>query len=87
MLLVRSETSLDGLNCAYELKLDGYRALGIKSYSVAQGSRNNRSFDGNYPAIVQYLGLLPDDTVIDGEVVASFSVSSTSMSGNRLKLK
>jgi hypothetical protein len=37
MLLVRSETLPEGPNWAYELKLDGYRALGIKSYGVAHG--------------------------------------------------
>jgi ATP-dependent DNA ligase len=71
MLLVRSETLPEGPDWAYELKLDGYRALGIKSYGVAHlRSRNNKSFDRRYPAIVQALARLPDETVIDGEVVA-----------------
>lgn len=87
MLLVRAERLPAGPNWLYELKLDGYRALGVKSYGVAHLSRNNKSFDGKYPAIVQALTRLADESVIDGEVVASFSVSSTSMSGNRLKLK
>jgi len=43
MLLVRSDTLPEGR--AYELKLDGYRALGLKSYGVAHLlSRNNESF-------------------------------------------
>jgi ATP-dependent DNA ligase len=58
-------------NWAYELKLDGYRALAIKSYGVGHlRSRNNKSFDAKYPVIVAALAHLPDETVIDGEVVA-----------------
>ena len=49
--------------------------------------RYNKNFDGKYATILEALAWLPDETVIDGEVVALFSVSSTSMSGNRLKLK
>ena len=46
MLLVRSETLPEGPNWACELKLDGYRALGIESYGVAHlRSRDNKSFD------------------------------------------
>jgi bifunctional non-homologous end joining protein LigD len=71
MLLVRSESLPEGPDRAYELKLDGYRALAIKSYGVGHlRSRNNKSFDAKYPAIVQALARLPGETVIDGEVVA-----------------
>lgn len=52
MLLVRSDTLPEGPTWAYELKLDGYRAIAIKSYGVAHlRSRNNKSFDGKYPAM------------------------------------
>lgn len=71
MLLLRAERLPEGPDWLYELKLDGYRALAIKSYGVAHlRSRNDKSFDGEYPAIVQALAQLPDETVIDGEVVA-----------------
>lgn len=53
------------------MKLDGYRALAIKSGGAAHlRSRNDKSFDRAYPAIVKALATLPDETVIDGEVVA-----------------
>ena len=71
MLLLRSETLPEGPNWAYELKLDGYRALATKSNGkVNLRSRNNKSFDDRYPAVVKALAAMPDDTVIDGEVVA-----------------
>ncbi len=71
MLLVRSDSLPEGPTWAYELKLDGYRALAFKSYGVAHlRSRNNKSFDAKYPAILSALARLPDETVIDGEVVA-----------------
>jgi hypothetical protein len=71
MLLPRTERLPEGPDWAYELKLDGYRALAFKSYGAAHlRSRNNKSFDSKYPAIVQSLAHLRDETVIDGEVVA-----------------
>jgi bifunctional non-homologous end joining protein LigD len=55
----------------FEIKLDGYRALGIKSNgSVRLLSRRNNSFNRQYPLIVKALAELPEDTVVDGEVVA-----------------
>ncbi|HTD68458.1 MAG TPA: hypothetical protein VK846_18190 [Candidatus Limnocylindria bacterium] len=59
-------------DCATEeLKLDGYRALAIKSSGkVSLRSRNDNDFNSRYPGIVNALAPMPDDTVIDGEVVA-----------------
>jgi DNA ligase D-like protein (predicted ligase) len=71
MLLLREETLPEGLEWLYELKLDGYRALAIKSgRSVQIRSRNNNDFSPRYPAIVQALKSLPNETVLDGEIVA-----------------
>jgi ATP-dependent DNA ligase len=61
----------DGSEWVYEIKLDGYRALGIKSDGgVSLQSRRNNSFNRHYPLIVEALGDFPEDTVVDGEVVA-----------------
>ena len=55
----------------YELKLDGFRSVAIKSGGRVQlRSRNNKDFNIKYPAIVQALAAMPDETVIDGEIVA-----------------
>jgi bifunctional non-homologous end joining protein LigD len=71
MLLLRTDRLPEGASWRYELKLDGYRAIAVKTNgSVYLRSRNNRDFNARYPAVVKALAALPDDTVIDGEVVA-----------------
>lgn len=71
MLLLASETLPEGGGRAYELRLDGYRALGIKNrrdrapLAERQGFQPKLSGDR-----AQALADLPDETVIDGEVVA-----------------
>lgn len=71
MLLLRTEKLPEGAEFQYELKFDGYRALAIVAAGkVHLRSRNDNDFNARYPAIVKALATLPDDTVIDGEVVA-----------------
>src|SRR5688572_16744325 len=71
MLLLRTESLPEGPNWLVELKLDGYRALAIKTGGTVQlRSRNNNDFSGRYPLIVKALASMPDETLIDGELVA-----------------
>ncbi len=72
MLLLPAQTLPEGSEWAYELKLDGYRALGIKTSGMVRlRSRKDKDFNRKYPTIARALAALPDETVIDGEVVAS----------------
>jgi bifunctional non-homologous end joining protein LigD len=71
MLLLPADTLPAGPKWTYELKLDGFRALAIKTGGMVRlRSRNDKDFNRKYPTIALALAALPDETVIDGEVVA-----------------
>jgi DNA ligase D-like protein (predicted ligase) len=61
----------EGPDWTYEVKLDGYRCIGVRtSRDTILYSRNGKNFNKRYPYIAEALGDLPVDTVVDGEVVA-----------------
>src|SRR5216684_3327018 len=61
----------EGSDWTYEVKLDGYRAIGVRnSRETILYSRNHKNFNKRFPQIADALNDLPADTVIDGEVVA-----------------
>jgi DNA ligase D-like protein (predicted ligase) len=71
MLLLRTEKLPEGPDWAYEIKLDGYRALAFKAGGKLElRSRNDNDFALRYPSIAKALASLPDDTAVDGEIVA-----------------
>jgi DNA ligase D-like protein (predicted ligase) len=54
----------------YELKLDGYRALVLKTRGgTTLFSRRGNNLSNNYPTITRAFSFLPDDTLVDGELV------------------
>ena len=56
----------------FELKLDGYRAVAFaRGGQLFLRSRNDNDFNRRYARLLPGLARLPDDTVIDGEVVAA----------------
>ena len=71
MLLLRTEKLPEGDEWSYEIKLDGYRAIAFKKGGKVQlHSRNDNDFGARYPSVVEALRDMPDNTVLDGEVVA-----------------
>ena len=72
MLLLKSEALPDDpARWLYELKLDGYRAIAFKTGGrLHLRSRNDNDFAVRYAAVVRGLKDLPDETVVDGEIVA-----------------
>src|SRR5882672_7560151 len=62
----------EGSEWIYEVKLDGFRAIGMKlaNGTLALYSRAGKMLNRKFPAVTEALNALPNSTVIDGEVVA-----------------
>ena len=61
----------EGDRWIWEVKLDGYRALAVKSgIGITLFSRRRKSLNRQFPYIVDALASLREGTVVDGEVVA-----------------
>ena len=62
----------EGPRWVYEIKLDGYRALGVKvaREEVILFSRRANALNKKFPHIAEALHMLPPGTVVDGELVA-----------------
>jgi bifunctional non-homologous end joining protein LigD len=71
-MLAVSVDRLPGGNWLYEMKFDGYRAIGAKSdKEVRLLSRNRTNFSDDYPQLIQALKQLPaKSATLDGEIVA-----------------
>lgn len=70
-MLAKPSTRLPtGADWLYELKLDGYRALVMKKRGVVTlFSRRGNNLNGWFPSIASAFSFLPDNTIVDGEVV------------------
>ena len=61
----------EGSGWVYEIKLDGYRAVGINAKGkLSLYSKKRKSFHRQYPYITEALIELPENAVVDGEIVA-----------------
>ena len=59
-----------GAGWLYEVKLDGYRALGVKKRGATTlFSRRGNDLSNKFPSIARAFSFLPDDTIVDGELV------------------
>ncbi len=71
MLAGITENPFDNNDWLYELKWDGYRALAeIDKGKVRLYSRNNVTFNKDFPEVVNALEKIPGKILLDGEVVA-----------------
>lgn len=71
MLCTLVDEPFDRDNWLFEMKWDGYRAVGAKRGGEVQlYSRNNLDFKDKFAEIAEALKDLPDNTLIDGEIVA-----------------
>jgi len=71
MLTTLVDEPFDNEDWLFEIKWDGYRAIGsVIKGKAALYSRNNLSFNKRFPQITDALGEIPFDVVLDGEVVS-----------------
>jgi ATP-dependent DNA ligase len=71
MLCFAADELPEGPAWQYEVKLDGYRAIGVRTKTgVEFWSRNKKDFSGRFPKVCRALEALPAETVVDGEIVA-----------------
>ena len=70
MLAKPSDHLPSGRIWSYELKLDGYRSLVMKhNRRVTLFSRRGNSLNGKVPTIATAFSFLPEETIVDGELV------------------
>jgi ATP-dependent DNA ligase len=68
---LRVEKIPEGELWTYELKLDGYRLVTVKTGGrVTLCPRRGSDLSERFKEVTAALAILPDETVIDGEVVA-----------------
>jgi len=76
-LIISAERPPEGREWRYELKLDGYRAIGRRSGRSAQlWSRNRKDFTRRFAAVAKGSADLPNDTVSTAKSSRSMRTAS-----------
>lgn len=70
MLASLTDEPFDGKDWIFEIKWDGYRALGYSGGNAALVSRNLNSFTEKYSPVTEALKAWEMEAVVDGEIVA-----------------
>lgn len=71
MLLLQTDRVPEGAAWLHEIKLDGYRAIaGRSGNNILFRSRRDNTFTGKFPSIAKAFRILPDETLVGGEVAA-----------------
>ncbi|RYY39238.1 MAG: DNA ligase D [Chitinophagaceae bacterium] len=71
MMATLVDAPFDDAGWLYEIKWDGYRAVGYVAEGKAELiSRNEKSFTEKYTPVAEALAALPFEAVFDGEIVA-----------------
>ena len=72
MLCTLVDTAFDKQDWLFEVKWDGYRAIGSRHGDVvALHSRTNTDFSDHYPPVVEALRQFKHDVILDGEIIAT----------------
>lgn len=69
MLATLVDKPFDGKDWIFEIKWDGYRALARKKKQVSLISRGQKSFNRQFPLIVEEVKKIPGNFLLDGEIV------------------
>ncbi len=70
MLAKETDKPFDNDEWIYEIKWDGYRAIGeVDKAGIKLYSRNGNDFSGKYPVIINELKNIKTPAILDGEIV------------------
>jgi len=80
MLLQATQELPEGTEWSYEPKLDGFRAIGVKTGGKVALLRSpvDRDLIGKFPTLIRALRSVPNETVVDGEIVAMDNLGRSS---------
>ncbi|HEX7366001.1 MAG TPA: non-homologous end-joining DNA ligase, partial [Pelobium sp.] len=70
MLATLSDNIFDDEEWIFERKLDGYRIIASTGKKIKLTTRNGKDYSDKYPTIVDDIGNIKEECVLDGELIA-----------------